>query len=47
MSLREVEETMLARGALVTYETIYQWCRKFGQTFANGLRRRQPRPGGR
>lgn len=36
---------MMARGVLVTYETIHQWCRKFGQTFANWLRRRRPRPG--
>jgi putative transposase len=45
LSLREVEEMMMARGVLVTYETIHQWCRKFGQTFANQLRRRRPRPG--
>ena len=36
---------MMACGVLVTYETIGQWCRKFGQAFANGLRRRRPRPG--
>lgn len=35
---------MMARVVLVTYETIRQWCRKFGQTFANQLRRRRPRP---
>jgi putative transposase len=45
LSLREIEEMMMARGVLVTYETIHQWCRKFGQTFANQLRRRRPRPG--
>jgi hypothetical protein len=45
LSVREVEEMMMARGVLVTYETIHQWCRKFGQAFANGLRRGQPRPG--
>jgi hypothetical protein len=45
LSLREVEEMMLARGVLVTYESIHQWCRKFGQAFANGLRRRRARPG--
>jgi putative transposase len=45
LSYREIEELMLARGVLVSYETIHQWCRKFGQTFANQLRRRQPRPG--
>ncbi|MGH3805873.1 MAG: IS6 family transposase [Pseudonocardiaceae bacterium] len=45
LSLREVEELMMARGVVVTYETIHQWCRKFGQVFANGLRRRRARPG--
>ena len=36
---------MLARrGIEVSYEAIRQWCRKFGQTFANELRHR-PRPG--
>jgi putative transposase len=45
LSFREIEEMMMARGVLVTYETIRQWCRKFGQTYANGLRRRRPRPG--
>jgi putative transposase len=45
LSFREVEEMMLERGIVVTYETIRQWCRKFGQTYAKGLRRRRPRPG--
>jgi putative transposase len=45
LSFREVEEMMLERGVVVTYETVRQWCRKFGQAFANGLRRRRPRPG--
>jgi putative transposase len=43
LSLREVEAMMLARGVLVAYDTIHQWCRKFGQTSASELRRR-PRP---
>jgi putative transposase len=29
----------------VTYEAIRKWCRKFGQSYANLLRRRRPRPG--
>ena len=45
LSLREVEEMMLARGVMVTYETVHQWSRKFGQAYANGLRRRRPQPG--
>jgi putative transposase len=45
LSLREVEEMMLARGVTVSHETIRQWTGKFGQAYANGLRRRRPRPG--
>ncbi|MFC9285273.1 IS6 family transposase [Streptomyces sp. NPDC057052] len=45
LSFREVEELMLERGVIVTHETIRRWCAKFGQSYANGLRRRQPRPG--
>ncbi len=45
LSFREVEELMLARGVAVSYETIRRWCAKFGQAYANGLRRRRPRPG--
>jgi putative transposase len=45
LSFREVEEMMMERGVVVSYETIRQWCRRFGQIYANGLRRRRPRPG--
>src|SRR6476660_7271713 len=45
LSFREVEEMMLERGIVVSHETIRQWCAKFGQTYAHGLRRRRPRPG--
>jgi len=45
LSYRDVEEPLAERGVVVTYETIRQWCRKFGQTYANELRRRRPRPG--
>ena len=45
LSLRDVQEMMAERGVIVSYESIHQWCRKFGQSFANGLRRRRPRPG--
>ncbi|WSA06097.1 IS6 family transposase (plasmid) [Streptomyces sp. NBC_00841] len=44
LSFREVEELMLERGVIVSYESIRRWCLKFGQTYANGLRRRRPRP---
>ncbi len=42
---RDVEELLAERGVIVTYETIRRWSRKFGQAYANGLRRRRPRPG--
>jgi putative transposase len=45
LSFREVEEMMLERGVVVSHETVRQWCGKFGQIYANGLRRRRPRPG--
>jgi hypothetical protein len=45
LSLRDVEELMLGRGVVVTYETIRSWCAKFGPDYAARLRRRRPRPG--
>jgi putative transposase len=45
LSFREVEELMLQRGVVVSYESIRQWCAKFGQVYANRLRRRRARPG--
>jgi transposase-like protein len=30
LSFREVEEMMMARGVIVSYETIRAWCVKFG-----------------
>ena len=30
LSLRDVEGLMLARGVVVTYETIRSWCARFG-----------------
>ena len=45
LSFREIEEMMLARGIILSHETVRQWCAKFGQTYANALRRRRARPG--
>ena len=45
LSYRDVELLMAQRGIVLTYETVRQWCKKFGQRFANDLRRRRPRPG--
>src|ERR687883_160460 len=45
LSLRMVEEMLAAPGIIVSHETVRQWARKFGQEFANQIRRRLPRPG--
>src|SRR6201998_4540402 len=45
LSFRDVEELLAQRGMVVTYETVSQWCLKFGQTYANELRSRRPRCG--
>jgi putative transposase len=44
LSFREVEEMMLRRGIVVSHEIIRQWSEKFGQTYANGLRRQRTAP---
>ena len=44
LSFRDVEEMLAMRGVYVSYETVREWCLKFGQTYANGLRRKSPRP---
>jgi putative transposase len=45
LSYRDVEELLFMRGVVVTYEAIRKWCRKFGPSSANQLRRRRPQPG--
>ncbi len=45
LSFRDVEEILAKRGILVTYETIRQWCRKFGPEYARKLKHRQGRLG--
>src|ERR687886_1352169 len=47
LSLRMVEEMLAARGIVVSHETIRQWALKFGQEFANQIRRRLPQAGDR
>ena len=42
LSLRMVEEMLAARGIVVSHETVRQWALKFGQEFANRIRRRLP-----
>jgi len=45
LSYRDVEELLAERGVGVTYETVRQWCLRFGQEYANQLRRRRAKPG--
>src|ERR1700745_909107 len=45
LSFRDVEALLAQRGIVVTYETVRQWCLKFGQMYANELRRRRPKTG--
>ena len=41
-SLRLVEEMLLERGIVVSYETIRRWGRKFGAAYVKQLRRKRP-----
>lgn len=41
LSYRDIEKMMLYRGIEVTYETIREWCQKFGQQYANQVRRKR------
>src|SRR5262245_35520760 len=43
-SYRDVEALRFARGVMVTYEAIRKWYRKLGQSYANELQQRRPRP---
>ena len=45
LSLRMVDELLAARGIIVSHETVRQWALKFGQAFANQVRRRLPAAG--
>ena len=45
LSFRDVEDLLAGRGIIVTYETVRQWCRKFGPEYARRLKRRQGRLG--
>ena len=41
LSYRDVETMLAYRGIEVSYEAIRQWCLKFGQAYANSLKRRR------
>src|SRR3954452_6832498 len=42
LSLRLVEEMLLERGIVVSYETVRRWALKFGPAYARRLRRKTP-----
>ncbi len=42
LSLRLVEEMLLERGILVSYETVRRWALKFGPDYARRLKRKPP-----
>src|SRR6476620_3041648 len=44
LSLRDVELLLAERGILVSYETVRRWCKKFGASFVDRVRRHRPRP---
>ena len=45
MSFRDVEDLLAERGIIASYETVRQWCGKFGPDDARQLKRRQGRLG--
>ena len=40
-SLRDIEELLSARGITVSYETIRNWCEKFGQMYSSQIRKKR------
>jgi putative transposase len=45
LSYRDMQELLFERGIDITHEAIRQWCLKFGQDYANQLKRRRAQPG--
>jgi hypothetical protein len=41
LSFRDIEDLLAEREIIVTHETIRQWCLRFGQEYANSIRRRR------
>ncbi len=47
LSFRDVEDMMAERGVMVSYESVREWCLKFGAAYAKRIRAHGPRPGDR
>jgi len=45
LSYRNIEEMMAKRGVPVTYETVREWCQKFGSVYAARLKKKRVRFG--
>ena len=45
LSFRDIEDLLAERGVIVSYESIRQWCLKFGPHYPSQLRKRQGRLG--
>jgi putative transposase len=45
LSLRDIEELLVERGIIVTYESIRKWCNHFGPEYARTLKKRNGRLG--
>ena len=39
LCFRDIEELLAARGIVVTYETIRQWCKKYGNIYCNQIKK--------
>ncbi|HEY7866816.1 MAG TPA: IS6 family transposase, partial [Psychromonas sp.] len=39
LSFRDIEELLAARGIIVSYETIRQWCKKYGSIYCNQIKK--------
>jgi putative transposase len=39
LSFRDIEELLAARGIVVSYETIRQWCKKYGAIYCNKIKK--------
>jgi len=44
LSYRDMAELLAERGLDISYETVRQWCLKFGPSVARNLRRKRPTP---
>jgi putative transposase len=39
LSIRDIEELLAARGIAISYETVRNWCDKFGQRYCSQIRK--------